>query len=140
MARFKVAIRALTIARFDADPNVVTNILGLAPTSVARRGEPRPSGRLHDCNMWHLELHAAPLVDGREHANAVGRLIDQLKGREHLFAELAKTIRPASISIYGGFYVSDEQQGVWLDPDQMAVLAACGIGWGLDLFEATMLS
>jgi hypothetical protein len=130
----------LTIARFDADPDVVTNILGLVPTSVARRGEPRPSGRLHDFNMWHLELHAAPLVDGREHANAVGTLIDQLKGREHRFAELAKTIRPASISIYGGFYVSDEQQGVWLDPDQMAVLAACGIGWGLDLFEATMLS
>jgi hypothetical protein len=130
----------LTIARFDADPDTVTDILGLAPTSVARRGEPRPSGRLHDFNMWHLELHSAPLVDGREHANAVGTLIGQLKGREHLCAELAKTIRPASISIYGGFYVSDEQQGVWLDPDQMAVLAACGIGWSLDLFEAAMLS
>ena len=130
----------LTIARFDVDPDMVTNLLGLTPTSVARRGEPRPSGRLHDFNTWHLDLHAAPLVDGREHANAVGTLIDQLKGREHLFAELAKTLRPASISIYGGFYVSDEQQGVWLDSDQMAVLAACGIGWGLDLFEATMLS
>jgi hypothetical protein len=53
---------------------------------------------------------------------------------------MAKTIRPASVSIYGGYYVSDEQQGVWLDPDQMSVLAACGIGWGLDLFEAAMLS
>ncbi len=90
--------------------------------------------------MCHLELHAAPLIDGREHANAIDSLMDQLKGRGHLFAELAKTIRPASISIYGGFYVSDEQQGVWLDPDQMAVLAACGIGWGLDLFEASMLT
>jgi hypothetical protein len=130
----------LTIARFDAPPEAVTEILDLAPTSVARRGEPRPSGRLHDFNIWCLELHAAPLVDGREHADAVGALIGQLKGREHLFAELARTIKPASISIYGGFYVSDEQQGVWLDPDQMAVLGACGIGWGLDLFEATMLA
>lgn len=130
----------LTIARFSADPETVTDILALAPTSVARRGEPRPSGRPHDFNMWHLELHAAPLMDGGEHANAIIALMGQLKGREHRFAELAKTVRPASVSIYGGFYVSDEQQGIWLDPDQMAVLAACGIGWGLDLFEATMLS
>lgn len=130
----------LTIARFDADPDAVTDILGLTPTSVARRGENRPSGRLHDFNMWHLELHATPLVDGREHANAIAMLICQLKGREHLFEELAETVRPASISIYGGFYVSDVQQGVWLDHDQMAILAACGIGWGLDLFEAAMLS
>ena len=131
----------LTIARFDVDPDAVTNLLGLAPTSVGRRGELRPSGRrLHDFNMWHLEFHAAPLVDGREHANAIATLIGQLKGREHLFAELAKTVRPESVPIYGGFYVSDEQQGVWLDPDQMAVLAACGIGWGLDLFEASLLN
>jgi len=131
---------ALTIARFDADPDAVTDILNLTPTSIARRGEPRPSGRLHDFNRWRLELHAAPLIDGREHSNAIAALIDQLKGREQLFAEMAKTIRPANVSIYGGYYVSDEQQGVWLDPDQMSVLAACGIGWGLDLFEAAMLS
>jgi len=130
----------LTIARFNADPDAITDVLGLKPTSVARRGEPRPSGRLYDFNMWHLELHAAPLTDGREHANAIDALIDRLKEREHLFAEMAKTIRPASVSIYGGYYVSDEQQGVWLAPDQMAVLAACGIGWGLDLFEATMMT
>lgn len=130
----------LTIARFDPDPDAVTSILGLTPTSVARRGEPLRSGRLYDFNMWHLELHAGPLIDGREHATAIGTLMGQLKGREHLFAELATTVRPGSISVYGGFYVSDEQQGVWLDPDQMTVLAACGIGWGLDLFEATMLS
>jgi hypothetical protein len=129
----------LTVAGFDADPDAVSGLLGLTPTSVARRGEPRPSGRLHDFNVWHMELHAAPLIDGREHANAIDALVGQLKGREHLFAELANTIRPASISIYGAFYVSDEQQGVWLDPDQMVVLAACGIGWGLDLFDAAML-
>ena len=130
----------LTIAHFDADPDVVTGILGLAPTSVARRGEPRPSGRLYDFNMWHLEVHSGPLVDGHEHANAIASLIGQIKGREHLFADLAKRVGPASISLYGGFYVSGEQQGIWLDPDEMAVLAACGIGWGLDLFEATMLN
>jgi len=86
-----------------------------------------------------MQLHADPLIDGREHANAIDALIAQLKGREYLFAEMANTIRPASVSIYGGYYVSDEQQGIWLDPNQMAVLSACGIGWGLDLFESAML-
>ncbi len=85
----------LTIARFDADPDAVTDILGLAPTSVARRGEPRPSGRLYDFNMWRLELNAAPLVDGREHANAIA-LVAQLKGRERSFAELAHRPKIAS--------------------------------------------
>lgn len=134
-----MSMLTLTIARFDADPEAVTAILDLTPTSVARRGEARPSGRLYDFNMWHMELHAAPLIDGLEHANAIDALIAQLKGREHLFVEMAETIRPASASIYGGYYVSDEQQGIWLDPNQKAVLASCGIGWSLDLFEATML-
>jgi len=115
-------------------------MLGLVPTSIVRRGEPRPSGRLHDFNMWHLELHSVPLLDGREHANAIDTLIGQLKGREQRFVQMAQTIKPASLRIYGDFYVSDEQQGVWLDADQMTVLAACGIGWGLDLFEAAMPS
>jgi uncharacterized protein DUF4279 len=79
----------LTIARFDVDPDSVTDILGLAPTSVARRGEPRPSGRPHDFNMWRLEFHEAPVVDGRDHAIAIDKLIAQLKGREHRFAEVA---------------------------------------------------
>jgi len=130
----------LTIARFDADPDAITDILDLTPTSVSRRGHPRSSGRLYDCNAWHLELQVAPIIDGLQHESAIAALIDQLKGREQRFAEMAKTIRPASVSIYGGYYVSDEQQGVWLEPGQMSVLSACGIGWSLDLLEAAMLS
>jgi len=103
------------------------------------------------CENRNILAHSFPLDSSfqaepvlikrkKHHANAIAALIDQLKGREQLFAEMAKTIRPASVSIYGGYYVSDEQQGVWFDPHQMSVLAACGIGWGLDLFEAGMLS
>lgn len=130
----------LLIARFDADPHSVTEILGLTPTSVQRRGEVRPTGRPYDFNAWNLELHEDPIVGGRQHDDAISRLVAQLKGREHRFAELVMTVRPASLSIYGGYYVSGDQQGIWLDPDQMAVLAACGIGWSLDLHEASMLS
>ena len=42
----------LTIANWDADADAVTRLLGVTPTAVARRGEPRPSGRSHDFNVW----------------------------------------------------------------------------------------
>jgi hypothetical protein len=130
----------LSITGFEVNPDQVTELLGLEPSSTIREGEAHKSGRISKFNGWWLELHEAPLLDGGEHANAIDALIGQLKGREPRFVELARTIKPESITIYGGFYVSDEQQGVWLDAGQMAVLATCGIGWGLDLFEATMLS
>jgi hypothetical protein len=39
------------------------------------------------------------------------------------------------MTIYGGLYVKPgEQCGVWLNNEQMKILASCGIGWGLDLF------
>ena len=131
---------SLTIARFSADPDRVTELLQITPSSVQREGESTETGRVIRFNTWSLELHQEPLTDGQAHESAIAALIDRLRGREPLFVELAKSISPKSVSIYGAFYVSDEQQGVWLEPAQMAVLAACGIGWGLDLLEAVMLN
>jgi hypothetical protein len=56
-------------------------------------------------------------------------------GREPLFAKLRETLNPTQLTIYGGLYVSPErQQGLWLEPDQMRLLEACGAGWDIDLF------
>jgi hypothetical protein len=127
----------LSITGFDADPDDVTRILGLMPTSVGRRGDPRASGRPRDFNGWWLELHAPPLGDGAAHHSAIEALVAQLQGKEARFAELRERVHPKSIDIYGGIYHGDEQCGVWLEPAQMAVLAGCGIGWGLDIFLDT---
>jgi hypothetical protein len=123
---------ALCITGFDVDPTIVTRTIGFEPTSVGRIGEPSPSGRPRRFNGWWHEAESQRLAGGEQHDDALVRILENLNGREDRFAELRETIRPKQISIYGGLYVpSDAQCGVWLEPDQMMLLAACGVGWGL---------
>lgn len=125
----------LAITGFDVDPNRVTEILEIEPTSLGRKGEPSRSGRLRSFNGWWKDVHPEQLVNDRQHAEAIARLLDHLRGRESFFARLREEIVPRSVSIYGGLYVdADQQCGVFLDPDQMRLLADCGVGWGLDIF------
>ena len=126
----------LSINRFDADPQAVTDILELQPTSVARKGEIRAeSGKPYRVNTWRLEAHPEQLFGGVEHEAGLAAMIDQIRGRESRFARLRQEVRPELISLYGGLYARHDQQcGIWLDPDHMRVLASCQIGWGLDIF------
>ncbi|HEV2676387.1 MAG TPA: DUF4279 domain-containing protein [Aliidongia sp.] len=125
----------LAITGFDADPNRVTDILGIEPTSVGRMGEPSQSGRPRNSNGWWKDVEPERLVSASQHADAMVRMLDHLQGRESHFNRLRKEIEPLNMSIYGGLHVeADRQCGVFLDPDQMQLLANCGVGWGLDLF------
>ncbi|MBN9258424.1 MULTISPECIES: DUF4279 domain-containing protein [unclassified Mesorhizobium] len=125
----------LSISDFDADPDRVTAILGIEPTSIVRKGDPMRSGLPRQRNGWSLAGPSERLRNGVEHENAVNYLIEQMRGREEAFARLRREVRPKQIAIYGGFYQPyDEQCGIWLEPLAMRVLADCGVGWGLDLF------
>ena len=136
-SRHTPAMLALCITGFDVDPSLVTKTVGFEPTSIGRIGEPSQSGRPRTFNGWWHEAGDQRIGDGGQHDGALIRILDNLKGREDRFAELRKLIRPKQVMIYGGLYVpSDEQCGVWLEPDQMKLLAACGVSWGLDLFAA----
>lgn len=128
----------LTVARFDADPNRVTQILGLQPTFVGCKGEISPqSGRPYGANRWALDAHPDRLLGGVEHEAGLVALIELLRGREERFSQLRKEVRPEVITLYGGLYKRPgEQCGVWLEPEQMRLLADCQVGWGLDLFTA----
>lgn len=124
----------LMITGFDADPQRVTDILGLEPTSTARKGEQGQSGRLREFDAWWLDVHPEELSDGESHACAIATIIDRLRGREAAFARLFKELNPKPITIYGGVHFkANEQCGLWLDPPVMAVMAACGVGWGVDI-------
>jgi len=126
---------ALAITGFDAAPNRVTEILGMEPTSTGTKGEPSRSGKPRISNGWWKDVEPGRLVDAPQHANAIARMLDHLRGRESRFARLRKEIEPRNVPIYGGLYIeADKQCGVFLDPDQMQLLADCGVGWGLDLF------
>jgi hypothetical protein len=125
----------LAITGFESDPDRVTELLKIAPSQVARKGTPSRSGRLHVSNGWWFEVHADRLTDGGQHHVALGELLGHLKNSVDQFREIREALRPKSITVYGGLYHKpDEQCGIWLDPEQMYTLAACGISWGLDLF------
>lgn len=125
----------LMITGFEADPKRVTAILGLEPTSTARKGEQGQSGHPRSFDAWWLDVHPEPMSNGESHACAVTKMVDHLRGREAAFARLFSELSPKPITIYGGVHFNaDAQCGLWLDPPDMAVMAACGVGWGVDLF------
>ena len=125
----------LAITGFDDDPDHVTAVLGLTPTETGRKGEPNRSGRPRTLNGWWLEVHEATLTDGGQHAAVLNALLLLLRGKEEQFANLRQLLKPVSVTVYGGLYHrADQQCGVWLEPEQMQVLASCGMGWGLDVF------
>ncbi|MBO9518248.1 MAG: DUF4279 domain-containing protein [Porphyrobacter sp.] len=125
---------SLSITGFHPDPDRVTDILGIAPTSVARKGDLRPSGRAFDFNGWWVEVHPAKLTEGQTHSVGLAQIINLLRGRAAAFATLWTELQPRAVTIYGGLYhQGDEQCGIWLDPEDMGILAECGIGWGLDI-------
>ena len=126
----------LSITGFETDPDQVTDILELVPTGLARKGDIGKSGRTRDFNGWWHDIHAARLTDGGMHDKALDELLQLLKGQEDKFLALRETIKPRQVVIYGGLYHGrDEQCGVWLNVEQMRLLAALGIEWSLDLFS-----
>ena len=101
---------ALTITGFAADPQAVTAILGINPTSTGRKGEPARSGRVRTFNGWWFEATPKRLCDGAEHAAALSSILQQLRGREQNFAKLRKQVAPTEVTIYGGLYVSSRKR------------------------------
>lgn len=125
----------LAITGFTGDPSSVTETLEFEPTSIARKGEPSLSGRPRTFNGWWHDVEGNRVVDGGQHADALNRILALLRGREYQFGRLRATVQPRTVTIYGGLYVPRDQQcSVWLDANQMQLLAACNVGWGLDLF------
>jgi hypothetical protein len=123
----------ISIAGFDADPDLVTEILGIEPTWVARKGDALNNGQLRKTNQWRFATRSDPLEGGADHEDALKVLTRLLSGREAAFAELRTRTKPHSIEIWGDLNVDDMQSKIWLHPSSMKLLAACGITWGLDL-------
>jgi hypothetical protein len=125
---------SLIVMGFDAEPEVVTGILQLEPTSVRRKGDVGRTGKPSQINGWHLDVHPGRLTDGKQHEDALTLLIEQIGNREDNFARLHSELRPADVGVYGGMYVPPGGQcGVWLMPTDMMTLARCGVAWDMHL-------
>ncbi|WP_082590304.1 DUF4279 domain-containing protein [Agromyces sp. Soil535] len=57
---------SLTVVSNETDPARVSEILGLLPTSIKRRGSVRPSGRTLDHNVWTLDVGRSANTDADE--------------------------------------------------------------------------
>ena len=125
---------SLIVMGFGVEPEVVTDVLQLQPTSVRRKGEVGRTGRPNQSNGWHLDVHPDRLSDGKQHEDALALLLSHLRGREANFARLHSEVNPDDVGVYGGMYVPAEGQcGIWLMPDDMMTLAQCGIAWDMHL-------
>lgn len=125
---------ALIVMGFDAEPEVVTDILQLEPTSVRRKGDVGMTGKPSRSNGWSLDVHPGRLTDGKQHGDELALLIALLCEREENFARLHSDVGPGEVGIYGGMYVPpDGQCGIWLAPDDMMTLARCGVSWDMNL-------
>ena len=124
----------LFVARFEADPDDVTNILGINPTSVVRKGDLLPSGGASRINSWASEAGLERLTNGSDHENALRQILSLLEGRTDRFARLRDEVRPQRIVVWGDLRIGSEVEALWLDPDQMKLLSECEVGWGCDVF------
>lgn len=125
---------ALIIMGFDAEPEAVTEILQLEPTSVRRKGDVGRTGKPSRSSGWYLDVHPGRLTDGQQHEDALAKLMTLLRDREVHFTRLHSEVRPGDVGIYGGMYVpANGQCGIWLMPDDMMTLARCGVAWDMHL-------
>jgi hypothetical protein len=85
----------LAITDFAVDPDRVTDLLRIVPTTVARKGTHARSGRPHQSNGWWLEARNAEVLDGGSYNEALNRLIEQLSESADRFATLREVLRPA---------------------------------------------
>ncbi|MBC7167112.1 DUF4279 domain-containing protein [Phenylobacterium sp.] len=128
----------LAITGFDVSPQRVTEILGIEPTSAHSAGDALCSGRSARTSAWHLTLsESQSITTGDQHHDLLQQLLAHLTDKQQNFATLHEQAKPKEVTIDGGLHVSrDEPSGIWLEPEQMEILAACGIGWSLDVFVA----
>lgn len=130
---------SLMIAHFNDDPSRVTEILDLVPTFSRRAGDLTPGGRASRGSLWLYEVRSPQVRSGASHDAALKQLLSVIASRSVRFGDLRRELNPKTMTITGGYYFEvGEQAGVWLDPDDMRVLAEADVGWGLDLYPAEL--
>ena len=128
---------SLMITGFDDDPSRVTEILGMTPTTARRKDLPTPAGRANSSSFWLYKVDRPELRSGATHHEALNALLALISTRIECFVQLRRELNPTTMSITGGFYFdAHEQEAIWLDANQMKVLADAGIDWGINLYSA----
>jgi hypothetical protein len=122
----------LRIEGADLDTDEVTKTMGVHPTQVRRRGEPRRADDKWRVNMWALEVFPPPVQSQwTSLEEGIGRLLDvvgPLKNR------MAKYREMHDVHIWCGHYSSSFDGGPTLSPALLKSLADFAVEVTLDTY------
>ena len=123
----RVTYKATFLIRgHDLDPDEVTQLLGVMPTDVARRGDRTKSGRELPCGSWHFES-GDPGEDAVKHIEAA------LKPFANRTDELHKLkSRGFDITVWVSHFMADDG-GYELSADLMRLCSKLGTSLSISI-------
>ena len=110
----------LRVTSDDLEPERITRMLGVAPTSAARRGEEIDIGGVPVVQRTGVWAYALPASPEWELGDAIDTLLDRLPHDPALWESLASW---ASVAVICGLFIQDADRAADLAPDTLARLA-----------------
>lgn len=120
-------VRATLRLRGDTlDPEFLTQQLGVAPSLVAKQGDPVERGRVRDTGVWLYRLDAPP---GTELGEAISMLLAPFPDDSTLWEELTSTYQA---DVRCELFVGGDVEGTVIDPEVLQHLGRLGLPLALD--------
>ena len=126
---------SLRISGQTLKPSTITSELGMEPTQIRIKGQPRPGGgSTWDESLWEYEAKAS---DGRPDWHS---LEEGLQTLVSAFASRQTTLREYQqrfkVSLFCGHFTSSFDGGPTLSPSLLEVLADFGVELFLDTYRS----
>ena len=122
----------LRVSSDDLEPEDISTLLGIEPTSARRMGdlvgEPREGGPTARTGSWHLKTPAEP---GAGFEGLVTALLNRLPADQSVWAALRENCK---VDLFCGVFLRNWNRGMTLSPEMMNELSRRGIELGLDIY------
>jgi hypothetical protein len=112
----------------DLDPDEISRILGVTPTSAHRRGEPRRSGPPWPADAWLLSVEGKSPTGPEE---LVRLLLVRLPVDGDLWADLRRRFR---LRLSFGIFTERWNRGFELSSEAIRLVDSLGSGMGVDIY------
>jgi hypothetical protein len=114
---------SLRILGASLDPDEITRLLGVAPTTAGRKGsviEGRTGNRERMTGVWALATERAS-TDGWAVEEVVAELLAAVPSDQHLWESIAERY---TVDLFLGLFMSSDNQGFDISPDLLSQMAA----------------
>ncbi|SRR6266540_1138132 len=114
----------------DLDPDEVSRLIGCAPTSAHRRGEPRRSGPPWPRDAWLLSVEGQSPTGPEE---LVHLLLGPLPADEAFWSEVRRRFR---VQLMFGIFTERWNRGFELSAEAVRRINVLGAGVGVDIYAS----